>query len=343
MRHPLLGVWVLVWGLLLWVVLAYLLDLRLVTGTGFSTQVPDLTAFIAKPAAVHATATDNSGNIAEIDPSTLELIETGGSPDSADTPVEPVVRQASRVYADSLYPLADTARPVDTSQQRVLLIGDSMAENLYFSFYDLCKWSNYHFKVVALRGTASPFWAQNDTLKGAIEAFRPTLILFTLGANELLIPKLKTRARYYKAILNQMDSIPYVWVGTPVWTGDTVYRNMMRALVPKGQFFDSQGMELPRQADGAHPTLKASKVWADSIARWMVYRGRYPVYFHLKRPKGYIQKVKNPLPRFQPGSKKNSLPKKKQPSPAKKDSTAGISSAVKPTSFSTTPDPSPTP
>lgn len=269
------------WGSLLacWVCLGYLIalyafDFRLTLTPQFTTSVPDLAPFFGTPKAVPAKPRPTP-------------------PPPAPKPAKPLV-----LRGDSLYPALTTDRQVDTSRQRILLMGDSMAEALYFPFINICKWSNFYFKVCAVKGTTSLYWAEKDTLVQAIERFRPTLILFTCGANEITIPRLRVRKRMYERVLARFDTLPYIWVGTPVWTGDTVYGNMMRELVPQDQLFISQGITMSLQRDGAHPDMAGARVWADSLARWMVYHSRYPVYWQIRRPAHFVSKIKNGSPLF---------------------------------------------
>jgi len=274
MQRPLLGILVLVWFLLLYITSLYYFDIHINVGEVYQTRVPDLEAFFSetKP----ETVTKEQAKVDKVAVKNAAV----SKPDS----------QLVTILKDTLYPFLDSSSKVDTSTQRVLLIGDSMAEALYFAFQKYCNWSHYPFKLVAIRGTSSPFWASNDTLVQSIRKFKPSLILFTLGANEITVPSLMSRKRLYSKIIKRMDSIPYIWVGTPVWTKDTVYRKMIRSIVPEDQFFDSQDIVLERQKDGAHPTFPAWKVWADSIAHWMVYHSKYPVYFQLRQPTNWQKK-----------------------------------------------------
>lgn len=262
------------WACLGYLVALYAFDFRLTITPQFTTSVPDLAGFFTAPAPVAA------------------------KPKPASTPPAPKPTQPLVLRGDSLYPALTTDRQVDTTRQRILLMGDSMAEALYFPFINLCKWSNFYFKVCAVKGTTSLYWAEKDTLRQAIERFRPTLILFTCGANEITIPRLRVRKRMYEKVLARFDTLPYIWVGTPVWTGDTVYGNMMKELVPADQLFISQGIPMSLQRDGAHPDMAGARVWADSLARWMVYHSRYPVYWQLRRPAHFVARIKNGSPLF---------------------------------------------
>jgi len=256
-------------AVLAYVIALYLTDFRITVSPSYQTATPDLSAFIKEGA-------------------------TGKPSVAAAKPVP--YRPAQKPQAgptmlrhDSLYPALTQEREVDTTRHRILLMGDSMGDALFFGLKDLCAWSGYRLKVVAIKSTTSLFWADTDTLAYAIQQFKPTLVLFTCGANEITIPRLRVRKKMYAQLLQRFSSLPYIWVGTPVWTGDTVYNAMMGELVPQDQFFNSTGLGLRLQPDGAHPNLAGSRTWADTLAKWMVYHSRYPLYWQLKKPAGHAR------------------------------------------------------
>ena len=283
MKNPLAGILLLIWCLLFYLLLLYSYNIRLQVSDTFESQVPDFNAFFSN-AEKPKIATEKT-----------VITSSQKSPITLDTTHQ--VKLIDSAGADSLYPLLGPENKVDTSQQRVLLVGDSMAESLFYPFSNFCKWSNFQFKLLAIRGTSSPYWAKTDTLVNTIRRFRPTLVLFTLGANEITVPYLNKRKKLYQQIIHQFDTLPYIYVGTPVWTADTVYTQMMQELVPANQLFISQGMTLSRQRDGAHPNIAGARVWADSIARWMVYHSKYPVYFQLRKPNNFKNRIRIEQPK----------------------------------------------
>ena len=283
MKNPLTGILLLLWCLLFYLLLLYSFNIRLLVSDTFESQVPDFSAYFSdasKPNVVIERQTATQVPRAVTVPDTtiqVKITDTTGS--------------------DTLYPLLGPENKVDTSQQRVLLVGDSMAEALFYPFSNFCKWSNFQFKLLAIRGTSSPYWAKTDTLVNTIKSFKPTLVLFTLGANEILVPYLGKRKRLFQIIVSQFDTLPYIFISTPVWTSDTVYTQMMQELIPPDQLFISQGIALSRQKDGAHPNIPGAKVWADSIARWMVYHSKYPIYFQLRKPSNFRNRIRIEQPK----------------------------------------------
>jgi hypothetical protein len=284
MKNPLAGILILIWCLLFYLLLLYSFNIRLQVSDTFESQVPDFSTFFS------------NGETATQKPTDLVTTNLPVKPIAApDTAIKVTIIDSAG--ADSLYPLLGPQNKVDTSQQRVLLVGDSMAESLFYPFSNFCRWSNFQFKLLAIRGTSSPFWAKTDTLVNTIRRFKPTLVLFTLGANEITVPYLTKRKRLYQQIIHQFDTLPYIYIGTPVWTADTTYTQMMQELVPADQLFISQGINLSRQRDGAHPNVAGARVWADSIARWMVYHSKYPVYFQLRKPNNFKNRIRIEQPK----------------------------------------------
>jgi len=275
MKNPLAGILLLCWFLLLYLLGLYWFNIRISVSDSFESVVPDFSAFFSDGNETKGEDLTNTQTIDAAHPSEI-------APKVVDSVV--LAKVTDTLGADSLYPLLGPNSKVDTSSQRILLCGDSMAESLFYPFFNYCKWSNFQFKLLAIRGTASPFWVKTDTLVNTIRKFKPTLVLFSLGANEITVPALMRRKKLYKQIIQQFDSLPYIFITTPVWNGDTIYTQMMQSLVPPDQLFISQGIPLPRQRDGAHPDMRGQRIWADTLAKWIVYKSKYPVYFQLKKP-----------------------------------------------------------
>ena len=140
MKNPLAGILLLIWCLLFYLLLLYSYNIRLQVSDTFESQVPDFSAFFlgTKKPKVAAEKT--------------VIASSQKSPITLDTTHQ--VKLIDSAGADSLYPLLGPENKVDTSQQRVLLVGDSMAESLFYPFSNFCKWSNFQFKLLAIRGTS---------------------------------------------------------------------------------------------------------------------------------------------------------------------------------------------
>ncbi|MES2388291.1 MAG: SGNH/GDSL hydrolase family protein [Bacteroidota bacterium] len=176
------------------------------------------------------------------------------------------------------------ADKVDSSSQHILLIGDSMAECLYFPFLKYAKYSRHKITGRFWYGSNTTNWAAKDTLRKVIRRHKPSLVMFSLGANELFIQHIRNREKFLKRILAQMDSTPYIFIGPPNWKKDTGFNDMVMDNVPADQFFLSANIKLDRRKDGAHPTMDASKIWADTLANWMSTRSRYRILIRKNAP-----------------------------------------------------------
>lgn len=183
---------------------------------------------------------------------------------------------------------AATWYPVrDSSSQYILLTGDSMSEELMFAFKKYAKYNGHKLKTRIWYSSTTPQWGKAEKLTKFIQQYRPSFILFTLGANELFIRSIADRERYIKSIIAEADryKIPFVWVGPPNWKDDTGINDLIQKNVGNDRFFLSKDLDFQRKSDGAHPTRKASAVWADTIARWVMTKSRYKGQILLRDPK----------------------------------------------------------
>lgn len=175
----------------------------------------------------------------------------------------------------------------DSSEQSVLLTGDSMVEGLFFPFREYCKFNKHKFKAIPVYSTSTEAMAKSDTLSTMIKMYKPTYIILALGSNELFIRDIKkNRNEYVKQLLKQIGKIKYVWIGPPNWKKDTGINEMIADNVPPDQFFISKDLIFERAKDGAHPTRAASRIWADTISSWIMKRSKYPILLN-KPPAGY--------------------------------------------------------
>ncbi len=159
---------------------------------------------------------------------------------------------------------------VDTTSQKILLIGDSMLEGLSLRLRDYTAYNEHEIKTVIWYSSSTLWYGTSDTLKYYINQFKPTYVMLVLGANELSISNIKEkRDGYVKEIINQIDTIPYVWVGPPNWKEDTGINDLIIENVGLDHYFASKDLTYKRYKDGAHPTRTSAVMWMDSIASWI--------------------------------------------------------------------------
>lgn len=173
--------------------------------------------------------------------------------------------------------------PLDTTKQRILLIGDSMAYSLMFRAKNYCDFNGHDLFVVTYVAATSQTYAQCDTLEYYVNEFKPTYIIFVIGANEMFTLDGPKRGKYFDKIIPQTHGIKTVWVGPPNWKEDTGINDaMMEKFGPK-QFFLSKNLHYTRvSGDVAHPDRKSGTMWMDSICSWIMRDSYFPI--RLNRP-----------------------------------------------------------
>lgn len=164
----------------------------------------------------------------------------------------------------------------DTTVRSVLIFGDSMTILVANRMAAYGQKNGYKVVSVTWDSSSSVGWSGCDTLDNVIARYHPDFIMVTLGSNELFLKNFDLRRPYVEKLVAKIGDIPFVWVGPPNWQEDKGFNKMMAATLPRGTFFCSDGLELPRGADHIHPTPKGGVIWTDSIMRWMP-SSRHPI------------------------------------------------------------------
>lgn len=175
--------------------------------------------------------------------------------------------------------------PLDTSKQRILLIGDSMAYSLMFRAKNYCDYNGHDLFVVSYVAASSQTFAQCDTLEYYVNRYKPTYIIFVIGANELFAGDGPRRGRFFDKIIPQTHGIKTVYIGPPNWKEDTGINNAMMEKFGHKQFFLSKYLNFTRvKGDVAHPDRKSGTMWMDSICSWIMKDSYFPI--RLEQPVG---------------------------------------------------------
>lgn len=167
--------------------------------------------------------------------------------------------------------VAIVAEPIepDTTVHSVLVFGDSMTHHLAMSIAKYGSQNNYKVTGVTWESSSIPGWSSSGKIKQYMEMAKPDFIFISLGSNEMELKYFDKRIPDIKKILEQIDTIPYVWVGPPLWKEDKgVYAMLDKAINPE-KVFHTVGIEIPRGGDHIHPTRKGADVWADTLMRWI--------------------------------------------------------------------------
>ncbi len=177
---------------------------------------------------------------------------------------------------------------LDSLSKRILLIGDSMLEGFMLRMKDYCEENNHYLKTVIWYSSQTKWFGSCDTLSYFINKYNANYIILVLGANELFVRNIeKKRDKYVKNILKQLgkDSLKFVWIGPPNWKEDTGINNLIQKYLDNTQFFFTKNISLnnpnfKRYKDGAHPKKESSKMWADSVASWIMKKSKYPIFLN---------------------------------------------------------------
>lgn len=183
------------------------------------------------------------------------------------------------VYATEMYVSEYTPQTgIDSTSQTILLIGDSMLEQFRWRLRDYCAENGHQMQSVIWYSSQSEWYGKTDTLKYFINKFKPTYVILILGANELFVRDIITkRTPYVKHIIEQIDTIPFIWVGPPNWKEDTGINEMIVSNVGSRQYYPSKNLKYKRYADGAHPKPESASMWCDSVAKFIMEKSRHPI------------------------------------------------------------------
>ncbi len=177
----------------------------------------------------------------------------------------------------------DTVPRMDTTKQNILLIGDSMAYSMMFRVKNYCDFNGHDLNVVSFVSATTKTYAECDTLRYYINLFKPSYIIFVIGANELFAYNAQSRISYVNTVAEQMKGIKSVWIGPPNWAEDTGINNVMMKRFGNKKFFLSKNLTFTRiPGDVVHPDRASGTMWVDSVASWIMKKSYYPI--RLNRP-----------------------------------------------------------
>jgi len=189
----------------------------------------------------------------------------------------------TEIRVDTIYRLDTLSKQeymsrLDTTKQRILIIGDSMLENLRFRLRDYCEENGHDMKSVIWYSSTTEYFGQSDTLAYFIKQYNPTYILFVVGANELFVRDIKKkRQKYVEHILKQIGNRKFIWIGPPNWKEDTGINEMIVENVGEKRYYPSLNLKYKRHKDGAHPLKASAYAWMDSVATWITTESMYPI------------------------------------------------------------------
>jgi hypothetical protein len=153
----------------------------------------------------------------------------------------------------------------------VLQIGDSFADALGTELSKRFKAAGVRSALEYKNASYIPNWSFAGDIARFIAHYRPDLVLITLGANEIEIPKPEQRAHAIQHLVAELGGRPCVWIAPPLWKPDTGLMQVIRDHVSPCRYLDSSALvpDLPRARDKIHPSKEGSRIWADRVFTWL--------------------------------------------------------------------------
>lgn len=184
-------------------------------------------------------------------------------------------------------------RPKVKEGMRVLLLGDSLAVGLSPHLKALAKDAGVELRALAKTGTRIDQWAKSEELAAVLRDYSPELVLVSLGTNDAAIGAgaAERQKPYLDQLLEQFAhgvshrndyglGADVVWIGPPTLPFESAaMTSMIRAGVeaygdslgghPRGAYFPSETLEIPRAPDHIHPTATGAAGWAGALWSWL--------------------------------------------------------------------------
>jgi lysophospholipase L1-like esterase len=159
----------------------------------------------------------------------------------------------------------------------VLHIGDSFADAWFQqNLAPRVRASGARYVVEATTASYTTTWANEPEL-GKLLARKPSLVVVTLGANEVDMPVPEQHARAVERIARRIESAgaACVWTTPPMWKEDTGILQVIHDHCSPCLYFDSDAVlgglrPDERQPDRIHPNKRGGARWADAFWSWLL-------------------------------------------------------------------------
>ncbi|MEI9950700.1 MAG: SGNH/GDSL hydrolase family protein [Pseudomonadota bacterium] len=154
---------------------------------------------------------------------------------------------------------------------RVLQIGDSFAAALGGELGKLFKEAGVRSTLEYKTASYIPNWSYEGDVPKFVANYQPDLVLITLGANEIEIPKPEERIKPIKHLVSTLGGRPCVWIAPPLWKPDTGLLKVIRENIAPCRYLDSNALvqDLPRARDKIHPSAEGRQIWAKIVFDWL--------------------------------------------------------------------------
>ncbi len=188
--------------------------------------------------------------------SLIAVVFCAPSPSRAETPPAAPSASSPRTPIGPVLHIGDSF--VDAGLQQALRPMFAAEETRYHSFGRVRAWLST--------------WSDQAGLETMMARYRPSLVLITLGANEMVDRTPERRAVLVRRLVRRLNGVPCVWVGHPVWRGvGPGLMHVVRRSCEPCRFFDSVPMSdtIRRQPDGIHPDKEGGALWAKAVFDWL--------------------------------------------------------------------------
>jgi lysophospholipase L1-like esterase len=205
---------------------------------------------------------------ASSEPSAAALSPSASS--AAPAPVLPVEPETA-APPSAAAPPAVAAEPLPKGTL-VLQLGDSFAAALGIDLGKRLKAEGVRSALEYKTASYIPNWSYGGDIPKYVANYHPDLVLITLGANEIEIPKPEMRAGPIRHLVSELGGRPCVWVAPPLWKPDTGLLKVIRENIAPCRYLDSNALvhDLPRGHDKIHPSPEGREIWAKIVFDWLV-------------------------------------------------------------------------
>lgn len=197
---------------------------------------------------------------------------TSSVPAAADSQSAPVANSESSPASapEPVVAPEPVAEPVPKGT-RVLQLGDSFAAALGGELGKLFKEAGVRSTLEYKTASYIPNWSYEGDVPKFVANYQPDLVLITLGANEIEIPKPEERIKPIKHLVSTLGGRPCVWIAPPLWKPDTGLLKVIRDNVAPCRYLDSNALlhDLPRGRDKIHPSAEGRQIWAKIVFDWL--------------------------------------------------------------------------
>jgi len=163
---------------------------------------------------------------------------------------------------------ASRRRPRIKPGQRLLVVGDSMAEGLSPYLKALAADDQVGFASLFKRGTRIGYWRTRPEFLAALDP-SPSLVLFVLGTNDQVGAHTESpREAAELAAAAESRGARVAWIGAPTLTQGNDLADSLERVFGR-EYFDSRMLNIPRAPDGLHPSVEGAAGWARSIWEWL--------------------------------------------------------------------------